>query len=314
MQERFDGSITDVRGIRVGQVQDVDARTGVTAVLCDGETMGGVDVRGAAPGTRETDLLRPGNLVQGPHAVLLCGGSAYGLAAADGAMRYLREHGIGLDVGLGIVPIVPAAVLFDLSCGRADVFPDAGMGYAACAAASAEVTEGRWGAGCGATVGKLLQFPGVQPSLGGVGTASLRVGKVTVAAIVAVNAAGDIYHPHTGALLAGAIDASGAMLRAEEVLFSGAVAQEAPGRNTTIGVVATDARLTKEQAARLATVAHDGYARCIRPAHTQIDGDTIFSVATALAEDEPPFVALCAAAAEVMARAVANAVWAGGRP
>ena len=321
LPQRFPGCITEVRGIRAGHAQDRQACTGVTAVLCGSDAVGGVDVRGAAPGTRETDLLRPGNLVQGPNAILLCGGSAYGLAAADGAMRFLRERGVGLDVGVGVVPIVPAAVLFDLACGGAEVFPDAAMGYDACTRAlrapkGEPVAQGREGAGAGATVGKLI--PGTRPSYGGVGAASLRVGEATVGAIVAVNAAGDVYHPATGAWLAGSRLANGAPVYANEVLCSGAQAG-APmdpkigiagkvGENTTIGVVATDAKLTKEQCERLAMSAHDGYARCIRPAHTQLDGDTVFSVATCRVEGDIPFIALCAAAAEVTARAVANAV------
>jgi L-aminopeptidase/D-esterase-like protein len=340
-QGRFEGSITQVKGIRVGHAQDKKARTGVTAVLCGPDSVGGVDVRGAAPGTRETDLLQPGNLVQGPNAILLCGGSAFGLAAAEGAMRFLRERGVGLDVGVGVVPIVPAAVLFDLGVGRADTFPDGQMGYDACNLAGKEAEQGPVGAGCGATVGKLI--PGARPSAGGVGTASLGVGGATVGAIVAVNAAGDVYHPHTGAWVSGGRLADGTPVSAQEVLCSGVQvgapmgrklaldeklevnekfgvrenAEEAdmqpafherPGMNTTIGVVATDAKLTKEQAARLATVAHDGLARSIRPVHTQQDGDTLFSVATGVVGEDVPFVALCAAAAEVVARAVYNAV------
>ncbi len=321
LPERFPGCITQVRGIRVGHAQNREACTGVTAILCGMNAVGGVDVRGAAPGTRETDLLQPGNLVQGPNAILLCGGSAFGLAAADGAMRFLHERGVGLDVGVGVVPIVPAAVLFDLSCGSADIFPDADMGYFACAAAlkaqkGETIAQGREGAGCGATVGKLIS--GTRPGLGGVGSASLRVGGATVGAIVAVNAAGDVYHPVTGAWLAGSRLKDGSPVFAQEVLCSGAQAGPPAdpkigiagkvGQNTTIGVVATDAKLTKEQAARLAIMGHDGYARSIRPVHTQLDGDTVFSVATGRVEEDVPFIALCAAAAEVMARAVANAV------
>jgi len=324
LPQRFPGCISQVRGVRAGHAQDRQGCTGVTAVLCGSDAVGGADVRGAAPGTRETDLLRPGNLVQGPNAILLCGGSAFGLAAADGAMRFLRERGVGLDVGVGVVPIVPAAVLFDLACGDAGAFPDAAMGYEACAAALRAlkhegVLQGREGAGCGATVGKLI--PGTRPAFGGVGSASLRVGEATVGALVAVNAAGDVFHPVTGAWLAGSRLADGTPVCANDVLCSGALAgapmdpkigiagpTEKVGENTTIGVVATDAKLTKEQCARLALSAHDGYARCIRPAHTQLDGDTVFSVATGRVEADIPFIALCAAAAEVTARAIANAV------
>ncbi|MDR3051554.1 MAG: P1 family peptidase [Oscillospiraceae bacterium] len=311
MADLFPGSLTDVAGLTLGHAQHFSACTGVTAILCVPGTVGGVDVRGAAPGTRETDLLAPGNLVQGPHAVLLCGGSAFGLAAADGAMRWLRERGVGVDVGVGVVPIVPAAVLFDLACGRADVWPDAAMGYAACAAAGKAVAQGRVGAGAGATVGKLI--PGATPAPGGVGTACLQVGPYTVGAVVAVNAAGDVYHPHTGAWLAGGT-LGGAPVPAQDALCRGGAFVANFGQNTTIGLVATDAALTKAQAARLATVGHDGIARCVRPAHTQVDGDTLFAVATCQTPGEAPLVALCAAAAEVVARAIVNAVTAGAKP
>lgn len=302
----FEGSLCDVRGLLVGSAQDNEAKTGVTAVLCKKGAACGVDVRGAAPGTRETDLLRCGAMVREAHAVLLCGGSAFGLAAADGAMRYLREQGVGLDVGVARVPIVPAAVLFDLGVGRADAYPTAEMGYMACQSAGGRFSQGPYGAGCGATVGKMI--PGAAPHRGGLGSASIALpGGVTVAAIAAVNALGDVVHPHTGALLASGL-VEGRPVSAEALLFGGERGVQMPGQNTTIGIVATDAVLTKEQANRLALVAHDGLARAVRPAHTEMDGDTIFALATGESGAGVQMIALCAAAAEVFARAVCNAV------
>ncbi len=301
----YEGSITDVIGITVGQVEVREARTGVTAVLCPPETVGGVDVRGAAPGTRETDLLRPGNLVKGPNAVLLCGGSAYGLAAADGAMRFFEELGEGMDVGVCRVPIVPAAVLFDLGVGRSDVRPGPDMGYAACRVAGNVVRQGAYGAGCGATVGKLV--PGATPARGGTGTASITLADgVHVGAIVCVNACGDVYDPQSGAILA--CGHLGGRPSPAQAALTGARLEGHIGENTTLGVIATDAKLSKEEANRLALSAHDGYARAIRPVHTMMDGDTIFSMATGQQKGRLPFLMLCAAAAEVMARAIANAV------
>lgn len=303
----YEGSLCDVGGILVGHAQNDEARTGVTAILCPDGTVGGVSVRGAAPGTRETDLLRCGAAVRGPHAVLLSGGSAFGLSAADGAMRWLEEQGRGFPVGPVKVPIVSSAIIFDLLNGRGDIRPDASMGYAACAAASGAFSQGSVGAGCGATVGKLV--PGAMPGKGGLGSASIRLPSgITVAALAVVNAAGDVYHPHTGQLLAcGQVD--GQPVAAETLLFGAGAPQATPGANTTIGLVATDAALSKEDTNRLADVAHDGMARCIRPVHTQADGDTIFALATGTwAGTITETVSLCAAAAEAFARAVANAI------
>lgn len=310
----YPGDITDVHGIRVGQAQSESARTGVTVVLCrkDG-AVGGVSVRGAAPGTRETDLLRPGNLVEKVHAVVLSGGSAFGLDAAGGVMRYLEQIDYGMDMGVAKVPIVPAAVLYDLSVGDPRVRPDAAMGRAACMAAGKGMQQGRAGAGCGATVGKLV--PGAVPQDSGIGSASLTLPEgVTVGAVVAVNAVGDVYHPETGKVLGCARMPDGTKVLAEGLLYGHAPAPQqiripAPGSNTTIGVVAVDCKLTKEQANRLADVSHDGLARTIRPVHTQMDGDTMFALATGRTENEVNFVKLCAAAAEVTARAIANALY-----
>lgn len=309
----FPGDITKVHGIRVGQAQNADALTGVTVVLAPAQgATGGVSVRGAAPGTRETDLLKPGNLVENAHAVLLAGGSAYGLAAADGVMNYLEQMGVGLEMAGHRVPIVPAAVLYDLSVGDGSVRPDAAMGYSACVSAGKGMTQGRVGAGMGCTVGKLVV--GAQPQTSGVGSASITLPEgVTVGAVAAVNAVGDVYHPVTGECIACARMEDGARVPAEGLLMGQAAAQQmlripAPGSNTTLAVVATDCKLSKEQCARLADVAHDGYARAIRPVHTQMDGDTVFSLATGRVNSDVNFIKLCAAAAEVTARAIANAI------
>jgi len=306
----YEGSITDVKGIRVGQAQNEEARTGVTVVLADGEgATVAADVRGAAPGTRETDLCRPENTVEKANAVVLAGGSAFGLAAAAGVMDYLEKQNIGVDMGVCHVPIVPAAVVFDLMCGSAHVRPDAAMGEAACLAASDRVEQGAFGAGTGATVGKMI--PGAIPAQGGVGTASIRLASgVTVGAIVVVNACGDVYDLKDGQPIACGQLPDGTPVLCDMMMTAPLGGQ---GQNTTIGVVATDAALTKAQAQRMATCAHDGLARVIRPVHTQMDGDTIFALATGAADGTAHPVQLCAAAAEAMARAVNNAILAGGR-
>ena len=309
----FPGDITKVHGIRVGQNQNEEALTGVTVVLAPAQgATGGVSVRGAAPGTRETDLLKPGNLVEAAHAVVLAGGSAYGLAAADGVMRYLEQIGVGIEMAGHRGPIVPAAVLYDLSVGDGSVRPDAAMGYAACVSAGKGMTQGRVGAGTGATVGKLVV--GGIPQTSGVGSASITLPEgVTVGAVAAVNAVGDVYHPATGECIGCATLEDGTRAPAEGLLMGQRAARQtlhipAPGTNTTIAVVAVDCKLTKEQCNRLADVAHDGYARAIRPVHTQMDGDTVFALATGRVSNDVNFIKLCAAASEVMARAIANAI------
>lgn len=311
MAKLYEGSITRVHGIKVGQAQDERAKTGVTVILAghEGATVA-CDVRGAAPGTRETDLCDPSNSVEAANAVVLAGGSAFGLAAADGVMAVLEKSGVGVDMGVCRVPIVPAAVLFDLKVGDASVRPDAKMGAQAVSRASKEVEQGAFGAGTGATVGKLV--PGAVPRASGIGTASITLPSgVTVGAIVAVNACGDVFDPKTGKLLACGRLPDGTPVTAESLLFGQAPAAKTPlipGGNTTIGCVATDAALTKSQLKRLATCAHDGLARTIRPVHTQMDGDTIFALATGRVDADANLFQLCAAAAEAMARAVYNAV------
>lgn len=286
------GSITDVSGIKVGHWSDRRALTGCTVVIPDKPTVAGVDVRGGAPGTRETDLLRPGNLVQHVHAIVLAGGSAYGLEAASGVMRYLAEKGVGFPYGRGVIPIVPAAILFDLGVGRADRWPDMNAGYKAAATAKRTTPEGNIGAGTGATVGKALGPSRAMKS--GIGTASeSSVHGLIAGAIAAVNASGDVVDPDSGRALAGArredggggIDETLTVLR-EGRIWTPEVAPQAANESTVLVVVATNAALTKEQANRMATVCHDGLARAVRPAHTQGDGDIIFALSTGEREIE----------------------------
>ncbi len=321
-------AITDVPGIRVGHAHDPSAMTGCTVVLCEGGAVGGVDQRGGAPGTRETDPLRPLHLVQKAHAVVLSGGSAFGLDSASGAVRYLEERGIGFDVRVARVPIVPAAILFDLGIGRAEVRPDAAMGYAACLAASSErPAEGNAGAGMGCTVGKILG-PG-QAMKSGIGTASADLGEgAVVGAIAAVNAFGDVVDPAGGGIIAGARALESRAAREQLGYFADTLAVMRSlagqpilrfgqrGENTVIGVVATNASLTKEGANKVAQMAHDGLARAIRPAHTMLDGDTLFALGTGDVTVDVNIVG--AFAAEVVAQAIVNAVWAaesaGGLP
>lgn len=301
-------SVCDVADIEVGHFTDPRRPTGCTVVLARDGAVGGVDVRGAAPGTRETDLLEPGNTVQTVHAVLLSGGSAWGLDAAGGVMRWLDEHGIGLEVGPARVPIVPAAVLFDLHVGDAGIRPDAAAGYAACAAASRQApAQGNVGAGTGATVGKMFGMAGAMK--GGIGSASVRVGDFTVGAIVACNALGDVIDPTTGRILAGARMSDNTLADTTAQLLAGRTpGQILPGTQTTIGLIATDATLDKAQARRLAQVGHDGLARCIQPVHTTSDGDTLFALATGRVAAPPPMTVLCVMAAEAVARATVRAV------
>ena len=303
------GAITDIAGLRVGHHTDARRPTGCTVVLCTGGAACGVDVRGAAPGTRETDLLAPTNLVDRVHAVLLAGGSAFGLDAAGGVMRWLDEHGHGFVVGPARVPIVPAAVLFDLWVGDARIRPDAAAGFAACEAASSDApAQGSVGAGSGATVGKVF---GIAHAMkGGIGTASLEVHGVRIAALVAVNAVGDVIDPVTARVVAGSRQVDGRTPRRITAALARGVMPPSvlPGAATTIGVIATDATLDKAQCARLATMSHDGLARCIDPAHTASDGDTLFALATGSSGRTLPLTVLGALAAEVTTRAVLNGV------
>lgn len=305
------GSITDVAGIKVGHFTDTRRPTGCTVILCEDGATGGVDVRGSAPGTRETDLLDPKNLVQQVHAIVLSGGSAFGLETATGVVRWLEERGIGYDVGVAKVPIVPAAILFDLTVGDAKIRPDAEAGYKACKAATVNPpAEGNVGAGAGATVGKM--FGGKRAMKGGIGTASIKLLGLTVGAIVAVNAVGDVIDPTTGKLIAGARTADGKKLAGTMagILRGENLPPMLGGTNTTIGLVATDAKFDKAQAQKVAEMAHDGLARTINPAHTMFDGDTIFAVATGKTTSTKPVnvTLIGALAAEAMAQAVVRAI------
>lgn len=302
-------SITDVSGVEVGHFTDSRRPTGCTVIITREGAVAGVDVRGAAPGTRETDLLHPSNLVDRVHAIVLAGGSAWGLDAASGVMQWLEENNIGLQVGFGLVPIVPAAVLFDLPVGDARIRPDARAGYAACVAASrTPPAQGNVGAGAGALVGKIFGLASAMR--GGIGSASITVDGITVGAIVACNAVGDVIDPSTGKVLAGARTPDGAsLLNSREAIMAGSAPQPVlAGTNTTIGVVATDAQLTKAQAHRLAQVAHDGLARSINPVHTMSDGDALFALGTGQAGKSAGMLLLGTLAAEVTARAVVRAV------
>jgi L-aminopeptidase/D-esterase-like protein len=305
-------SICDVAGIKVGHFSDPRRPTGCTVVLCEAGAVASVDVRGGATGTRETALLAPGALVERVHALLLTGGSAFGLDAASGVMRWLEERGHGLPVGPTQVPIVPAAVLFDLWLGDASIRPDADAGYAACAVAHAgPPAEGCVGAGAGATVGKLFGF--AHAMKGGIGTASLRAGRHTVGALVAVNALGDVLDPADGRVVAGARDALGSGLRNSVAALARGEGPAAvmAGSATTIGVIATDAALDKAEAQRLAAMAQAGLARCIAPVHTQLDGDLLFGLATAAVPgrvDPMGLTVLGALAAEAVIQAVLRAV------
>jgi L-aminopeptidase/D-esterase-like protein len=302
--------ITAVPGIRVGQITLRTRPTGCTVILTPPNTVGAVDQRGGAPGTRETDVLRPDNTVQMVNAIVLSGGSAYGLDAAGGVMKYLEEQHVGFPIGGGVVPIVPAAILFDLGVGgHPEIRPDAACGYdAASRAAPGPVDEGSVGAGAGATVGKM--FGAARAMKGGIGTAALTsAGGLIVGAIVAVNASGSIVDPRTGRPVAGVRSADGRTLEDPFALIRRT--PPSPGgefANTTIGVVATNARLTKAQALRVAEMAHDGLARAIVPAHTPSDGDTLFAVGTGSLAGEPNVGAIGALAAEAVSDAIVRAV------
>jgi len=298
---KYNGQITDVKGITVGHFTDDKGATGCTVLLCPDGAKAGVCVNGGAPGTRETDLLKSENTIDTIHAVTLSGGSAFGLAAADGVMQYLKERGVGFDTGWGKVPIVPAAVLFDLAQGAPDAYPNKKAGYHACEAAQINVNQGLVGAGRGATVGKAAGNDCSMP--GGLGMASIELaGGIIMSACVAVNSVGDIRED--GKIIAGA-NIDGKFINTVDMMFGG-VNQAEFGQNTTIGVVATNVRLSKTQLNRLAKIAHNGIARAVYPAHTMMDGDALFALS--VGEKEYDLSSLCEAAAEAVRRAIINAV------
>ncbi len=274
-------SLTDVAGIKVGHAQDWEACTGCTVVLIEKGAVAGVDVRGGAPGTRETDLLDPVNLVQKVHAIYLAGGSAFGLDGASGVMLFLEEREIGFEAGPVKIPIVPGAVIFDLTIGKSDRRPDREMGYQACLDANDKtVKEGSIGAGTGATVGKYFGIS--QCMKGGLGTASIQIGDLVVGALVVVNAFGDIIDSVTGKIMAGALNKEKKQFLDTSQLLRDRISIENEPffQNTTLGIVATNASLSKAEAKRLSMSAHDGFSRSISPSHTLYDGDVIFSLAT----------------------------------
>jgi L-aminopeptidase/D-esterase-like protein len=313
--------LTEVHGIRVGHHTLSERPTGCTVILVEGDgAVGGVSQRGGAPGTRETNLLDPANLVDRVNAIVLSGGSAFGLDAAQGVVRYLEERKVGYKTTAGVVPIVPAAILYDLLVGnKPDVRPTAACGHAAASAATTEpVREGNVGAGAGATVGKLgglAEHPGYPsgkrtPMKGGLGSAAMALDNgLVVGALVAVNAVGDIIDPLTGAVVAGARNPDGSLADVRKLLRAGKIAtQPRAGENTTIGVVATNARLTKAEVNRVALMADDGLAKAIVPSHTLGDGDTVFALATGRWQGDANLTVIGALAQEAMAEAIVRAV------
>ncbi|GLI50060.1 peptidase [Tepidanaerobacter syntrophicus] len=301
------GYLTDIEGIKIGHAQDYEAGTGCTVILCPKGAIGGVDVRGGAPGTRETDLMAPENLVEKVNAIYLSGGSAFGLDGASGVMQYLSENGIGFDTGAVKVPIVPAAVIFDLDVGNPMKRPDFNMGYEACINATEKDFDlGNVGAGTGATVGKY--FGNEFSMKGGLGTSLIQIGELKVGALAVVNALGDVIDPETGNILAGALNKTKTdFINTVNAIRSGLILGNNPSiANTTIGAVATNARLSKAAAHKVASMAHDGLARAIRPVHTMFDGDTVFCLSIGDIKAEPSIVGILAA--EAMAEAIISGI------
>lgn len=303
----FEGYITDVKGIKVGHADSRDGMTGCTVIICEDGATAGVDVRGSAPGTRETDLLKAEKMVDKVHAIVLSGGSAFGLEAASGAMKYLEEKGIGFDVGITKVPIVASAVIFDLTIGDYRIRPDIRMGYEACKNASSdENRQGNIGCGMGATVGKILGPKNAMKS--GLGSATVRVGELIVSAIVAVNSFGDIYDFNSARQIAGVYDyENNKLLNSIEIMKNMNKDIGFNLTNTTIGVVVTNGMLTKAEANKVSEMAHNGFARTINPIHTMVDGDTIFTMATNKVKADINLIGTMAA--EAVAKAVLNGVY-----
>jgi L-aminopeptidase/D-esterase-like protein len=299
--------IWEIDGVRIGHGTSKEGATGCTAILCEKGAVAGVDVRGGGPASRETELLKPVNMVQQIHCVMLSGGSAFGLAAGDGAMKYLEERGIGFDVGVGVVPIVCGASLFDLVVGNPKIRPDAAMGYDACVASEKNrPEEGNVGAGAGATIGKYLGIGRMMKS--GLGIYAVEMGEVQLAAVVAVNALGDVVDANSGKPIAGILTEDGTGLDCTEALMESEISgnRNVFSGNTTLGCIITNGKLSKDQANKVASMAHNGYARTIRPVHTSVDGDTIFVLSTG--EKEVNADGLGAMAAQVMAMAINRGV------
>jgi L-aminopeptidase/D-esterase-like protein len=295
----------DTLGLRVGHIHDEKARTGCTVILPERAAIAGVDVRGSAPGSREIEALKPVRLVQEIHGLLLTGGSAFGLDASGGVQKYLEERGIGFDVRVAKVPIVPTAVIFDLAVGDAKIRPTAEMAYRACEQASTtETRQGLVGAGCGATIGKIRGYEHCM--LGGFGAASWQSGKLAVAALVVVNAFGDAINPQSGKIIAGAQNDDGSFLNTQTYLKTHPTLPFKFWGNTTLAVVATNAAFTKEAITKIAEMADDGLARAIQPAHTPFDGDMVFSLS--VGDEKADVMAVGAIAAELVAQAIVQAV------
>ena len=298
--------VTDIEGLRIGCAQDASAKTGVTVLVFDGGAKVGIDVSGGGPAARETHLADPTTADNPVNAVMLAGGSAFGLAAADGVMRYLEEHGMGYDTGFARVPLVMGSCLYDLAYGSADVRPDASMGYAACLDAEAnEPKSGDYGAGCGATVGKICGME--RSSNSGLGMYAAQVGELKMAAVVAVNALGDVRDPETGEVLAGLKSADGAgFVDTRSELYKIASRTDMFTGNTTIGAVVTNGDFTKAEMSKIASMARNAYARCINPVGTLADGDTIYAASTCKVAADVNVAGTLAA--DVMARAIVDAV------
>lgn len=302
----YKGYITDIQGIKVGHADNKTGMTGCTVIICEDGATAGVDVRGSAPGTRETDLLKSEKLVDKVHSVVLSGGSAFGLDAASGVMKYLEQNNIGFDVGVTKVPIVCSAVIFDLNIGDYRIRPDSDMGYRACLNASErEKAQGNIGAGLGATVGKILGPENAMKS--GLGSATIKSGELMVSAIIVVNSFGDVYDFKTNKILAGALNKdNNQFYNSYEVMKQTNIKAGFPVKNTTIGVVATNAILTKPQANKVAQMSQNGLARSINPIHTMLDGDTIFALSTGKVNADINLVGTMAS--EVVSMAITNAV------
>lgn len=301
----YPGYITDVEGLKVGHSQSIEGITGCTVILCTDGATGGVDVRGGAPGTRETDLFRAENMIDKVHAVVLSGGSAFGLDASSGVMKYLEEQGVGFDVGVTTVPIVASAVIFDLAVGDSTIRPDTNMGYEAAEGAStSENRQGNIGCGMGASVGKIMGPKNAMKS--GLGSATIKLGELVVSAIVSVNSFGDIYDYKTNKQIAGVYDYDNKKLLNTVTLMTDSIELGFSMENTTIGLIGTNAILTKAEANKVSQMAHNGYARSINPVHSMMDGDTIFTMATNMVKSDVNIIGTLAA--EAMSRAITNGV------
>lgn len=302
----YKGYITDIEGIKVGHSTSMEGLTGCTVIIYEEGATGGVDVRGSAPGTRETDLFKAENMVDKVHAVVLSGGSAFGLEAASGVMKYLEDQDIGFDVGVTKVPIVASAVIFDLNLGDYKIRPDFNMGFdAAKSASTSENRQGPIGCGMGATVGKILGPNSAMKS--GLGSATIEIGELKISAMVSVNSFGDVYEYKSGKQIAGLYDYKNKkMLKTMDILKGQYDPVDFSMKNTTIGVIATNAILTKAEGNKIAQMAHNGFARSINPIHTMFDGDTIFTMATNKVEADISLVGTIAA--EAMSQAITNAI------